>query len=813
MKSSALLKTLAVVIFLLAQPVSAGEWIWEDFETGSGGFITDNYAFVSEGSYYMIGNGTNTKQFTAWKGGNNPGESTPVLGNSNYFQDFHTQVNVIWHDGSKEWGYGLSVCNRGNQAGTIDYVRFMIDGAGGDGWYIIEAQQNGEFSTLVEWTPTQWIYSDSWNHLSISKSNDDLVFSINYIEVARQTIDGCIGGAVALEASNLLTARFDNFEITSFDASVNQQPIASFYPNPSSGAAPLTVFVDAGGHSSDLDGTIVDYTWNTSDGQSFTGKTANLVFNASGSYTITLTVTDDDGASAAYNETVTVEPAVVWDVNSAPHAAFTVTPDTGDAPLKAVMDAGDSSDSDGTIASYNWESSDGQAAAGKNATLIFDTAGSYTVTLTVKDDKGATASASQTITVTQPDISLQKPSAVLTATPLIGDVPLTVALEGGSSSDPDGSIVEYKWTASDGQQTFGVQSVMVFSEAGTYTIELVVTDNDGLQSDPGRQSVLVKSVSGSVSPNAVAEASPLSGGAPLNVTLDGTKSLDPDGGSITSYEWTSSAGQTVSGSKATLSFDTVGTYTVTLTVTDDEGETGTTDKTIIVSESSAPPVAVAQASPSSGDAPLEVILDGTGSSDPDGGSIVSYEWTASDGQTTFGSKAALSFNTAGEYSVTLKVTDDESETGEAVKKITVTEPGGGDPGNGGTDEFASLQFQGASDFYKVGEFMELDLAETVSVTRFQRLDLWVAIQLPSGDLFFKTSLPMIPFSTNPQAFKEGVENANVTHRILEFEVPPGMGGDYSFYALYVLEGKSPLTHGFTIQRSNLAFKTITLANQ
>jgi hypothetical protein len=127
-------------------------------------------------------------------------------------------------------------------------------------------------------------------------------------------------------------------------------------------------------------------------------------------------------------------------------------------------------------------------------------------------------------------------------------------------------------------------------------------------------------------------------------------------------------------------------------------------------------------------------------------------------------------------------------------------------------ENTELKFKGMKNFYDIGEMVVVDLEESVKTNRFERLDLWVAIELPTGDLFFKTPL-ITSFSLKPQAFRSSVETANNTHRLLEFEVPKGMGGKYVFYAVYVEEGANPITQGFTVLRSNLAIQEATLANE
>jgi len=86
-----------------------------------------------------------------------------------------------------------------------------------------------------------------------------------------------------------------------------------------------------------------------------------------------------------------------------------------------------------------------------------------------------------------------------------------------------------------------------------------------------------------------------------------------------------------------------------------------------------PPVeeltAVISILPESGEAPLTVTLDGSASTDTDG-TIASYKWTASDGQTAEGENAQLTFNEAGDYTITLEVTDDKGATNSATGNIT-----------------------------------------------------------------------------------------------------------------------------------------------
>ncbi|EDN70748.1 secreted protein [Beggiatoa sp. PS] len=119
------------------------------------------------------------------------------------------------------------------------------------------------------------------------------------------------------------------------------------------------------------------------------------------------------------------------------------------------------------------------------------------------------------------------------------------------------------------------------------------------------------------------------------------------------------------------------------------------------------------------------------------------------------------------------------------------------------------------DIYEVGEIIIAELETHVNVaSRFARVDLWVAIELPTGEVFYKTPFPLQPFSPEPQPFMLSLERTDTVRRVLEFEVVPGFGGDYTLYAFYVKQDKNPLTENFfLVIRSNIATTTTTLRDK
>lgn len=169
--------------------------------------------------------------------------------------------------------------------------------------------------------------------------------------------------------------------------------------------------------------------------------------------------------------------------NLPPVAALNVTPSTGVAPLTMSASAAGSSDPDGTIVSTNISFGDGSAAiSGASATHIYKTAGTYTVTATVTDNLGATASKSATVVVTSPIVPNKPPIAVISVTPATAYGPVTVNVSAAGSSDPDGTIASTVLSLGDGTTASGLAASHTYGNAGVYTVTAKVTDNQGASS-------------------------------------------------------------------------------------------------------------------------------------------------------------------------------------------------------------------------------------------------------------------------------------------------------------------------------------------
>lgn len=358
---------------------------------------------------------------------------------------------------------------------------------------------------------------------------------------------------------------------------VNKAPNASFSANPMSGEAPLSVSFDAS-NSNDSDGDIVSYEWSFGDENNASGKRVNHTFNSSGNYDVKLKVTDNDRLSDTVTKNISVSSAPSED----PVAKFNATPTSGEVPLKVNFDASGSYDPDGSIVSYSWSYENGDLDFGKTTSYTFNSAGTYNVQLQVKDNDNNTDNTTKRINVNE-DFN-EKPKPNFTVSPNEGVVPLKVRFDASSAVDSDGRIVNYSWGFDDGGTDSGKIVTHTFNSVGNYQVELQVTDNDGAKAMSSIKITVKKPTN--KKPTANFTANPKSGSVPLKVNLDASGSNDPDG-SIVSYSWDFGDGNVGSGRTTNYTYNNSGTYDVTLTVTDNDGNTDTATTSIKVD--SAPP--------------------------------------------------------------------------------------------------------------------------------------------------------------------------------------------------------------------------------
>jgi len=418
-----------------------------------------------------------------------------------------------------------------------------------------------------------------------------------------------------------------------------------------------------GGASSDLDGSIAQYDWDFDDGNTAIdgGLTPSNTYALSGNYNVTLTVTDDGGATDSQ-----VAVAAIG-VDNVPPTADSGGPYPGAVNQPVNFDGSGSGDSDGILVSAEWDFGDGEPGSGLFPTHTYTDAGPYTANLTVTDNDGVTGQSSAQVVIGD-GVGLL-PTADADG-PYEGVAGAPVTFDGTASEDPDGMITDYAWEFGDDNTGTGQMPDNTYIEGGVKNVILDVTDDDGLASS---DSTIANIGEFSLRPTADANG-PYSGTAGAAVTFDGT-STDPDG-TIVSWEWDFGDDNNGIGEMPSNTYAADGTYIVKLTVTDNSGE-GDVDVTAVVfGIGNLPPSADADG-PYPGEVDVPVSFDGSGSEDLDG-MIVSYEWDFGD-ETMLATEQSPDhpYDEAGAYFVTLTVTDNMDAVGSDGTLVTIPEPSPG----------------------------------------------------------------------------------------------------------------------------------------
>ena len=364
----------------------------------------------------------------------------------------------------------------------------------------------------------------------------------------------------------------DTVEIS---VTANPAPVATIDTDVTAGPAPLTVQFDATGSSDD--GSVVSYLWNFGGGVTSTNAVVSKSFTSPGPVTVTLTVTDNLGAQGSSSVVITVDAPP----NQAPNAAAAATtPTTGKAPLTVSFSSAGTNDPDGTISSYAWSFSDGGTSTSPNPSHTFAAAGNHSATLVVTDNDGGTDTATVNGIVAVPN---QAPTAVAAGTPLTITEGQSVAFSSAGSGDADGGITSYSWNFGDSSPLSSAQNPShTYTTPGSFTATLTVTDAEGAS---GQATVNV-TVLVNDPPTAAANATPVSGARPLVVAFSSAASVDA-GGSIVGYSW-DFGDSTPDSTQADPShtYTSAGSFTATLTVTDNGGktDTATVDITVVIDD-------------------------------------------------------------------------------------------------------------------------------------------------------------------------------------------------------------------------------------
>ena len=349
----------------------------------------------------------------------------------------------------------------------------------------------------------------------------------------------------------------------------NYVPQARLSASITSGEAPLPVTFDASG-SSDIDGEIITYTWKFGDGKIEAGSDIDYTFFFPGTYTASVTVTDDSLATDTAAITVTVMETnddASSDTLIPPAAVINATL-LDDTSSLYRFDAHDSYANDAYLTFFHWDFGDGTIAVGEAVEHAYSSQGDYTVTLTVLDSKNEIGQSTK-------DIYIHNNPPL----PQIGSYTTKrlIHLSWDYSGERD-TLSGFRFYQ-NGNQVCETTDTSVFAldciidlEGIVSEFRLTAVNTDSIESTESNILVFKSGETASV---------PVKGAAPLSVFFNGGGSIDTDG-SIISYHWDFGDGAEAEGAEATHTFTTASLFPVTLTVTDDKGATAQAEVVITV---------------------------------------------------------------------------------------------------------------------------------------------------------------------------------------------------------------------------------------
>jgi PKD repeat protein len=323
--------------------------------------------------------------------------------------------------------------------------------------------------------------------------------------------------------------------------------------------------------STDSDGSLTGRTWRFGDGSTSEERDPSHTYSGSGTFTVRITVTDDEGATDESSDDVTVTAPSEPPSNQSPRADFEI--DCED--LRCTF-TDRSEDNDGRIESRQWDFGDGAGSSQRNPSHTYASAGRYDVILTVTDDEGAEDTRTRTAEAESPPPPPPPP-------PPANDPPeaefevdcqdLRCAFV-DRSGDDDGSVVSWQWDFGDGAGSSERNPSHLYSAPGQYSVLLMVTDDDGAADT--RTHTANPEAPPPPEPNQQPDAD-------FDVRCDDLtcsftdKSKDEDG-VLVSWQWSFGDGATSNEQNPVHLYSERGRYNVLLTVTDDDGATDTRDR-------------------------------------------------------------------------------------------------------------------------------------------------------------------------------------------------------------------------------------------
>ncbi len=379
---------------------------------------------------------------------------------------------------------------------------------------------------------------------------------------------------------------------------------------------------------------MVNWIWNFGDGTppSYSQNPTHTYTNP-GTYAVTLIATDGITCS----DTITKSTFIT--VYVPPTASFVYTPSTGCDPLTvSFTDA--SSNGTGNIVNYAWDFGDGGSSVLPAPTYLYQAPGVYTVRLTVTDNNGCSDSYTRNVQV------FEVPSVDFIANQRVGCAPIAITFSDLSTTPY--VKTSWRWDFGDGNTSTSPNPTHTYLNDGTYTVKLVVTDQNGCRDSVTKASYirLRHPVANFGYNNSI-----VCPNEPVGVTFNDISVPDT---TLIAWLWDFGDGSTSTAQHPSHSYAGAGTYTVTLTVTNILGCTDTESKVNVISVR-VPPAPAFAMSDSANCTPLTIAF--TDVTVPGDGALVGWNWSFGNGDSSLAQHPAYTWNVPGLYTVNLTTTD------------------------------------------------------------------------------------------------------------------------------------------------------------
>ncbi|MCB0209578.1 MAG: PKD domain-containing protein [Anaerolineae bacterium] len=422
---------------------------------------------------------------------------------------------------------------------------------------------------------------------------------------------------------------------------------------------------------------ISEYRWTFGDGTTARGQQVSHTFNKDALYSVVLTVVAENGLRSSDSLSIRIDDNLSG--GTAPVAKISA-PSESQWGQEVIFD-GSASTSKNQIVSWAWDFGDGSGANGPRVPHVFTRPANkgdvvaYNVRLTVTDQNGLENTATHLITLLDPPPSTDPPKAAISG-PSSTEVGQAITFD-GSGSQSSNPIASYNWDFGDGNTATGAQVNHTYTASGDFTVVLAVTDDQGQTGSASRQ-VQVNSQP-APDPLVARISGPTQGQVNQALAFDAQSSTSA--APLNDIQWDFGDGSATSGSLVINHVYTApGNYQVLLTLVNELGQSNTTAQAVTISEpppANTPPQPSVQADQTTAQAGDTVSFDAsaTQSASP----IVSYAWDFGDGATGSGQLINHTYAQPGDYTVTLTVTDQDSQSGSATLSVTINPVAQPDP--------------------------------------------------------------------------------------------------------------------------------------